>query len=50
MCGGSPLFAKAEKRRFVSAEPADTKADESAMLVDPAARLGADGAYARAGQ
>jgi fatty acid synthase len=50
MCGGSPLFAKAEKRRFVSAEPADTKADESAMLIDPAARLGADGAYARAGQ
>ncbi len=50
MCGGSPLFVKAEKRRFASAELADTKADESAMLVDPAARLGADGVYARAGQ
>ncbi len=50
MCGGSPLFAKAEQRRFADSAQARTKADESAMLVDPAARLGADGVYARAGQ
>ena len=36
------------KRRFASADMADTKADETAMLVDPAARLGDNGVYARA--
>jgi fatty acid synthase len=50
MCGGSPLFEKAEKRRFASSELAATKADESAMLIDPSARLGEDGVYARAVQ
>ena len=49
MTGGAPLFEKAEKRRFASATLADTKADETAMLVDPAARLGDNGVYARAG-
>ena len=48
MTGGAPLFEKAEKRRFASADAADTKADETAMLVDPAARLGDNGIYARA--
>ncbi|MBV9831492.1 MAG: 3-oxoacyl-ACP synthase, partial [Marmoricola sp.] len=48
MCGGAPLFEKAEKRRFATTDVADTKADEGAMLVDPAARLGEDGVYARA--
>ena len=48
MTGGAPLFEKAEKRRFASSDQADTKADETAMLVDPEARLGADGVYARA--
>ncbi len=48
MTGGAPLFEKAEKRRFASADMADTKADETAMLVDPAARLGDNGVYARA--
>jgi fatty acid synthase len=50
MCGGSPLFEKAEKRRFADADVAKTKADESAMLIDPSARLGENGVYARAGQ
>jgi len=50
MHGGAPLFEKAEKRRFASADLAATKADESAMLVDPQARLGEDGVYARAGR
>ena len=50
MHGGAPLFEKAEKRRFASSDLADTKADESAMLVDPQARLGEDGVYARAGR
>ncbi|GAB3663875.1 type I polyketide synthase [Nocardioides korecus] len=50
MHGGAPLFEKAEKRRFASADLAATKADESAMLVDPEARLGEDGVYARAGR
>ena len=49
MTGGAPLFEKAEKRRFASSELADTKADETAMLVDPAARLGDNGVYARSG-
>ncbi|ROR89901.1 type I polyketide synthase [Nocardioides aurantiacus] len=48
MHGGAPLFEKAEKRRFASSDLAETKADESAMLVDPQARLGEDGVYARA--
>ncbi|WP_051706021.1 type I polyketide synthase [Nocardioides aequoreus] len=48
MHGGDPLFVKAEQRRFADADLAATKADESAMLVDPEARLGADGVYARA--
>ncbi|GAB3991546.1 fatty acid synthase subunit beta domain-containing protein [Nocardioides marmoraquaticus] len=48
MHGGAPLFEKAEKRRFASSDLAETKADESAMLVDPEARLGEDGVYARA--
>ena len=47
MCGGDPLFKKAEQRRFATATSRDTKADETAMLVDPAARLGDDGVYAR---
>ena len=50
MHGGAPLFEKAEKRRFASSDLAETKADESAMLVDPQARLGEDGVYARAGR
>lgn len=50
MHGGSPLFEKAEKRRFASSDLTETKADESAMLVDPEARLGEDGVYARAGR
>jgi len=50
MCGGDPLFTKAEKRRFADSELASTRADESAMLVDPTARLGEDGVYARAQQ
>jgi fatty acid synthase, bacteria type len=45
MTGGAPLFEKAEKRRFADTET--TKADETAMLVDPAARLGDNGVYAR---
>ncbi len=48
MHGGEPLFVKAEQRRFADADTALTKADESAMLVDPRARLGEDGVYARA--
>ncbi len=35
MTGGAPLFEKAEKRRFASADAADTKADETAMLRRP---------------
>ncbi len=50
MTGGAPLFEKAEKRRFASADMADTKADETAMLIDPAARLGDNGVYARTQQ
>ncbi len=50
MCGGSPLYRKPEQRRFADASVSLTKADESAMLVDPAARLGADGVYAQAGR
>lgn len=50
MHGGAPLFEKAEKRRFADADLVATKADESAMLVDPEARLGEDGVYARAGR
>jgi fatty acid synthase len=46
MCGGDPLFRKAEQRRFADSSLARTKADESAMLTDPRARLGADGVYA----
>ncbi|MCW2836162.1 MAG: 3-oxoacyl-ACP synthase, partial [Marmoricola sp.] len=46
MCGGQPLYRKPEQRRFADSSPARTKADESAMLVDPRARLGADGVYA----
>ena len=49
MCGGAPLFEKAEKRRFGDSDVAKTKADESAMLIDPSARLGDNGVYARAG-
>ncbi len=48
MHGGEPLFVKAEQRRFADADAGLTKADESAMLVDPRARLGEDGVYARA--
>ncbi|MCW2847608.1 MAG: fabF [Marmoricola sp.] len=48
MCGGDPLYKKPEQRRFADSSVALTKADESAMLVDPAARLGEDGVYARA--
>ena len=47
MCGGDPLFKKAEQRRFADSDLAQTKADETAMLVDPGARLGDDGVYAR---
>ncbi|SDT16126.1 fatty acid synthase, bacterial type [Nocardioides scoriae] len=50
MHGGDPLFVKAEQRRFADADLKATKADESAMLVDPQARLGEDGVYARAGR
>ncbi|MCW2760621.1 MAG: putative fatty acid synthase, partial [Marmoricola sp.] len=46
MCGGAPLFKKAEQRRFADSDLLRTKADESAMLVDPQARLGDDGVYA----
>ena len=35
---------------FASSDLDETKADESAMLVDPEARLGQDGVYARAGR
>ena len=45
-----PLFEKAEKRRFAALDVAKTKADESAMLIDPTARFGEDGVYARAGR
>jgi fatty acid synthase len=48
MCGGDPLFRKTEQRRFADSSPARTKADESAMLTDPRARLGEDGVYAEA--
>jgi fatty acid synthase len=48
MCGGDPLFKKAEQRRFADSSLARTKADETAMLVDPSARLGEDGVYAQA--
>ncbi len=47
MCGGDPLYRKPEQRRFADSSLALTKADESAMLTDPQARLGADGVYAR---
>ncbi len=47
MCGGAPLYRKPEQRRFADSSVTLTKADESAMLVDPAARLGEDGVYAR---
>jgi fatty acid synthase len=50
MCGGDPLFKKAEQRRFADSDVKATKADETAMLVDPSARLGEDGVYARAGR
>ena len=43
MCGGDPLFKKAEQRRFADSDLKRTKADESAMLVDPRARLGENG-------
>ncbi len=46
MCGGDPLFKKAEQRRFADSDVKQTKADETAMLVDPQARLGDDGVYA----
>ncbi len=49
MHGGAPLFTKTEQRRFADSDLKATKADESAMLVDPQARLGEDGVYARAG-
>ena len=48
MHGGAPLFTKTEQRRFADSDLKATKADESAMLVDPQARLGEDGVYARA--
>jgi fatty acid synthase len=48
MCGGDPLYRKPEKRRFADSAAALTKADESAMLIDPQARLGEDGVYAQA--
>ncbi len=50
MHGGAPLFTKSEQRRFADSDLKATKADESAMLVDPQARLGEDGVYARAGR
>ena len=50
MCGGEMLYQKPVKRRFADSDVALTKADESAVLVDPAARLGEDGVYARASQ
>ncbi len=46
MCGGEALYQKPTKRRFADSDVARTKADESAMLIDPQARLGADGVYA----
>lgn len=46
MCGGDPLYKKPEQRRFADSSLTRTKADESAMLVDPAARLGENGVYA----
>ncbi|MEO7070138.1 MAG: beta-ketoacyl synthase N-terminal-like domain-containing protein, partial [Nostocoides sp.] len=48
MCGGDPLYRKPEQRRFADSSVTLTKADESAMLIDPRARLGEDGVYARA--
>ncbi len=48
MCGGAPLYKKPEQRRFADSSLTRTKADESAMLVDPAARLGDNGVYAEA--
>jgi fatty acid synthase len=48
MCGGEPLYKKPEQRRFANSSLTRTKADESAMLVDPAARLGDNGVYAEA--
>jgi fatty acid synthase len=48
MCGGDPLFKKAEQRRFKDSDVMRTKADESAMLIDPRARLGENGSYAEA--
>ncbi len=48
MCGGAPLYRKPEQRRFADSSLVHTKADESAMLVDPQARLGANGVYDRA--
>lgn len=50
MHGGEPLFVKTDKRRFADSDVVRTKADESAMLLDPRARLGADGVYARSGR
>ena len=45
MCGGTPLYTKPEQRRFADSSLSRTKADESAMLIDPQARLGANGVY-----
>ena len=50
MCGGAPLYVKPEQRRFADSSLTRTKADESAMLIDPMARLGADGVYASVSQ
>jgi fatty acid synthase len=43
MAGGRPLYERPADRRFGHDEP--EKQQEAAMLLDPAARLGADGTY-----
>ncbi len=46
MCGGAPLFARTDGRRFESQQAA--AGDEIAMLLDGAARLAPEGRYPRA--
>ena len=43
MAGGRPLYERPADRRFDHDRP--EKPQEAAMLLDPAARLGGDGAY-----
>ncbi len=47
MHGGDPLYRRPERRRFAETDIDVVRDDESAMLLDPRARLGESGVYAR---